>query len=724
MKKTIKLLTVLLTLFTVCALSTALAAATSDPVEINPELIFSPQTTLSVFIDGEASDVLTDNYPYGEEAVITAPEIDGKTFRYWTNGEGTVISYGTKLTLNMYSSTVVNAVYGSSSETSKPVAAFVNITRTDGEIIFNAIGSGIRCSTTKSTLEGLKGDDDVTVETASGSPNWTLTLTPADESTVYYAVVYNDATYSEVKAVKLSELESGVSMVINLGDVTIPDLGDSLCSVTFEANGGDGVMLPQGMVKGRATALSANTFTRESYSFSGWGTAPSGSVAYTNGQTVTLNDNITLYAIWSNGSSSGGSSGGGSSSSTVTVPVSGEDATVNVQVEVKGETATIKNADVDKVINAKDVGTVTIDVSGLNKNIDEAVISGAMVQKIATAVADNKNDADGLEIKLSTGTVSLDADSMKTVAQQTGNSDLTLHLDSVKVTELNSAQQGAVKDLEIQVVLDAYFTAGNKRITDFGGGSATVKIPYTLKSGQKAAGIVVWYVDSKGERTQIRAGYDGKNVVFAVPHFSNYVIAYDVERAKECPKDSTCPMSAFTDLPLTAWYHDGVHYVLQNSIMNGNGDGTFGPDTSLSRAMMAQILWNMEGRPSYSGAIEFSDINLSAWYVNAIRWAYAEGIMDGYGEGLFGPDDPITREQLATILYRHAKSNGKGFTGTWMYKLDFSDAPAVSSWANEAMHWMVMNGVINGKDGYLIPGGNASRAEAATMLMRYSTLEQ
>lgn len=414
------------------------------------------------------------------------------------------------------------------------------------------------------------------------------------------------------------------------------------------------------------------------------------------------------------------SSGGGTpTATTVTVPVSGDDETVNVKVEVKGDTATITSADVDKVLEAEEVGTVTVDVSALKENVNEVVIPNEMLEKVADAVADEENTADGLEVKLPAGSVAFDADALATITEQADGKDLTLHLDDVKVTELTSAQQEGVSDLEIEVVLDAYLTSGGKRISDFNGGSATVKIPYTLKEGQTAQGIVVWYVAADGTRSQVPASYDGKNVVFTVPHFSNYVIAYDAEKAAACPKDDTCPISAFTDADPTAWYHDGVHFVLANGIMNGMGDGKFAPNDNTSRAMIVTILYRLEGEPAVTGENPFTDVADGQWYTNAVIWAAENDIVGGYGNGKFGPNDPITREQLATILYRYAQSKGQGFTGAWMFLLDYPDASEISIWADEAMHWCVMNGIINGKDGKLVPKGDASRAEAATMLQRF-----
>ena len=328
---------------------------------------------------------------------------------------------------------------------------------------------------------------------------------------------------------------------------------------------------------------------------------------------------------------------------TVTIPVSGEDETVNVKVEVKDDTATVKEADVDKVLESEEVGTVTVDVSTLKEDVTGVVIPSALLEKVADAVADEDNTADALEIKLPTGSVTLDANAVATITEQADGNDLKLNLDDVLVTELASAQQVAVSDLEIEVVLDAYLTSGGKRISDFNGGSATVKIPYTLKDGQTAQGLVVWYVATDGTRSQVPASYDGKNVVFTVPHFSNYVIAYDAEKAAACPKDDTCPISAFTDADPTVWYHDGVHFVLANGLMNGMGNGKFDPNGSTSRAMIVTILYRLEGKPDVSGkANPFEDVADGQWYTDAVIWAAENKIVEGYGNGRFDPTGDIT----------------------------------------------------------------------------------
>lgn len=197
------------------------------------------------------------------------------------------------------------------------------------------------------------------------------------------------------------------------------------------------------------------------------------------------------------------------------------------------------------------------------------------------------------------------------------------------------------------------------------------------------------------------------------------VIAYDSEKDAVCPKGETCPISAFTDLDPTAWYHDGIHFCLANGMMNGTGNGRFAPGGTANRAMLVTILYRLEGAPEVTAESPFDDVAAGKWYSNAVIWAAENKLVTGYGNGKFGPMDNVTREQLAAILYRYAQSKGQGFQGAWTFPLDYPDASEIASWADEAMHWMVTNEIIRGKDGSLVPKGDTSRAEAATMLMRY-----
>lgn len=184
----------------------------------------------------------------------------------------------------------------------------------------------------------------------------------------------------------------------------------------------------------------------------------------------------------------------------------------------------------------------------------------------------------------------------------------------------------------------------------------------------------------------------------------------------DCPKDETCPIWPYSDSIPTAWYHDGVHYCIEYDLMIGTAPALWEPNIPFSRAMMAQVLYNKAGRPAVSGEGVFDDVD-QEWYWPAITWGGRNKVLWGYGDGNYGPEDPITREQLATLLWRYA---GQPETSA---QLSFTDAAQTSDYAKQALAWASQHGVITGyPDGTFQPQGYTSRAEAAQMIMRYFNL--
>ncbi|MBM6665676.1 S-layer homology domain-containing protein [Flavonifractor plautii] len=181
----------------------------------------------------------------------------------------------------------------------------------------------------------------------------------------------------------------------------------------------------------------------------------------------------------------------------------------------------------------------------------------------------------------------------------------------------------------------------------------------------------------------------------------------------------------FTDVASGSWYYDSVAYVYEQGLMGGTGEGRFSPDLTTSRAMIVTILYRLEGSPAVSGGASFADVTAGQWYSDGVAWASANGIVTGYSNGSFGPDDTITREQMAAILYRHARY--KGYDLSAQAALDgYADAAQVSAYAADAMKWAVGSGLITGTSGTtLSPAGSATRAQAAVILARFcQTLAQ
>ena len=176
----------------------------------------------------------------------------------------------------------------------------------------------------------------------------------------------------------------------------------------------------------------------------------------------------------------------------------------------------------------------------------------------------------------------------------------------------------------------------------------------------------------------------------------------------------------FTDVTSGDWFYDAVAYVYDKGMMEGTTDTTFAPTMNLTRSMIAQVLYNLEERPEAPGAAGFPDVAAGAWYADAVNWAAARGIVKGYDTGAFGPEDSVTREQLAAILYRYAQAKGYDTTQGGMAVREFSDSASISDWAQTAMSWAVNAQVLSGKgNGVLDPQGTATRAEVAQMLMNF-----
>ena len=186
----------------------------------------------------------------------------------------------------------------------------------------------------------------------------------------------------------------------------------------------------------------------------------------------------------------------------------------------------------------------------------------------------------------------------------------------------------------------------------------------------------------------------------------------------DTPVDTGLP---FTDVKTDDWFFEAVKYVYDNKLMDGTSTTTFAPLMTTNRAMIVTILWRLEGQPETDATLSFTDVESGVWYTDAVNWATSKGIVKGYSDTVFAPNDTVTREQLATILYRYAEYkeydvSAKGDLTT------FTDGSAVSTWAADGMTWAVGAELITGKDGgKLDPTGTATRAEVATILMRFLT---
>ena len=178
-------------------------------------------------------------------------------------------------------------------------------------------------------------------------------------------------------------------------------------------------------------------------------------------------------------------------------------------------------------------------------------------------------------------------------------------------------------------------------------------------------------------------------------------------------------VNPFVDVAEDAWYYDAVQYVNENGLMDGTSPNLFSPNVTTTRGMIVTILYRLEGAPDVTGTNIFTDVDENAWFADAVLWANTNGIVSGYGNGLFGPNNTITREQMAAVLYRYAQYKGYD-TAAKADLSGYTDAAQVSDWAVDAIRWANAEGLISGTSPTtLTPKGGATRAQAAAILARF-----
>ena len=273
-----------------------------------------------------------------------------------------------------------------------------------------------------------------------------------------------------------------------------------------------------------------------------------------------------------------------------------------------------------------------------------------------------------------------------------------------------------------------------------GGGGAVAPTTYdivipsalanTVKADKtKAAAGDTVTLTAAGEGTLTVTDANGKTVALTDLGSGKYTfkmpsakvsVGFKTTADQPCDGGKDCPSAPFTDVDTAKWYHLSVDYVLTHKMMNGVSSRAFAPNANLTRGMLVQILYNLEGKPKGTAA-NFSDVQADAWYAEAVGWAASNKVVTGYADGTFRPNAAVTREQAVAILYRYAQSKGIDVSvGENTNILSYVDVQQASEYAIPALQWAVGAGVLNGKNGgRLAPTGTATRAEIAAIMQRW-----
>lgn len=393
------------------------------------------------------------------------------------------------------------------------------------------------------------------------------------------------------------------------------------------------------------------------------------------------------------------------SSGSTTAPSTNEIIEIKVPTKVVNNEASSKISEgqikdaIEQAKKAKDLSIITIKAE-TNEAVTKSTVT---IPKIS--LIDISGVGMDLNIKTALGIVSLPEKVLNEVSKQSQGGSIEIALENMAYDKLNNYQKSITDGC---VVYDISIISAGKKISSFGGQKIIISLPYNLKEGQSKEKVSVWYMNDKAELEKVNCTYDEEtgHASFNTDHLSYYVIGYDNS-------------INFTDVNRNDWFYKYVAYVTRRGLFSGTSENIFSPNKTMTRAMLATVLHRLDGKPVTTKAANFVDLVHGEYYIDAVNWSSEKEIVNGLTKTEFKPNNDVTREQLALMLYRYAISKNivSGVNGSIE---SFSDKDKVSSWALDAMKWAVEKGIITGKsDNKLDPTGSATRAEVAAMLQRY-----
>ena len=591
--------------------------------------------------------------------------------------------------------------------------------------------------TWESSASGVATVDTSGKVTAVSVGTATITATAADGSgeKATCSVTVNAAAIVPVESVSLhkTSLELTEGGTARLTATILPDIATNK-NVTWSTSDASIATVTDGVVTAVAPGTATITVTTEDGGKTATCavTVAAATVPVTG---VTLNKTSTSLYV--------------GDTETLTATVAPDNAT-NKAVTWTSSDSTVATVDQNGVVTALARGTAVItataaDGSGANATCTVTVSrysSGGGSSSSSTSLSDRAIDdiqdarpGDTVEITLRPGRTTLEREVFEELAGQ----DITLEIDAGDgvlwtVNGLDIPEDTRLHDLDLDVDLgdsDIPATVLNAVTGEIStvqlslahdgefGFTMTLSAPLGRDNADYWANLY-WYNERTEElefQQAARIANDG-TAEFALDHASDYAIVID-DRSHE-PVDLP-----FNDVPEGYWAYDAIQYVYGEGLMAGTSGSTFSPEGTTTRGQIVTILWRLSGSPVVNYLMDFDDVDPAAYYAEAIRWASAEGVAGGYGGGVFGPDDPITREQLAVMLHRYAQHEGYDVSiGEDTNILSYADAFDVSEYAVAALQWACGAGIISGTgDGStLTPQGEATRAQAATVLMRFCNM--
>ncbi len=473
------------------------------------------------------------------------------------------------------------------------------------------------------------------------------------------------------------------------------------------------------------------------------GTIPTaGSILYTGAINLTATTTVKAIAVKSSMADStilsvtftryngggGGSSSGGSSSSTTTpatttpgktpnqpataaAPVTataGQNSSASASIPEKSVTDAIAKAQADAKAQGKTANGTTVALNVTMPKGATSLTANLTRNSLNSLVSAGVTS---LELNGSPVTVSFDTKALAEIQKQSsGNISITI----VPNASLSASAKAMIGTRPVYDLTVSYTKDGkNATVSSFGGGTATVSVPYTPAKGEAIGGLYAVYVDEKGNATRIAgSAYDvnSKSVIFTTTHFSLYGIGY------------TAPSAKFADIT-THWAKESIDYAVGRGLLSGTAETIFAPDTAMTRGMLVTALGrlaNVDTKVYTTNS--FTDVKADSAFRPYIEWAYKKGVVQGTGNGKFEPDRAVTREEIAVIFSNYAKTTGYTLPVT-RTAATYADASGIGSTYKTAVTAMQQAGIMMGGSGNKFnPKSSATRAEVSSMLHRYIKL--
>ncbi len=394
-----------------------------------------------------------------------------------------------------------------------------------------------------------------------------------------------------------------------------------------------------------------------------------------NYNTVTIQ--VAAVSAASGGGTGGGSGSGGGGTAT--------DSTPPAETNGTPTRTTIQNGTANTVLSASDG----------NQLVREAVRNQSETIVIKPEIT---SDVTKTQVSIPASTVSqIQSQTNAALTVSTPVADATIPHEALNTLSRAGGTVNVVTE-QVDGAVALTLTAGGETVADVPGG-----VTLTVPAEDAGPGTVAVLVNDDGTREVLQRSVVKDGKLNAPLNGSATVEIVDNSKT-------------FSDVPSTSWAAEAVTFASARELFNGTSETTFSPDQTTSRAMVATVLYRLEGQPDQALTDVYHDVSGDAWYADSVAWAAENGIVNGYGDGQFGPNDSVTREQFVVMLWRYVgspKANGRDLAA-------FTDADQISSYAQEALCWAVENGILNGNgSGQLTPGGTATRAEAAQMLKNF-----